>query len=220
MRLPQSAVLIVAGFLTVAQTALAQNKVPLIDIKSVDPTIVVKLRYDGTNNIVGHRLYNRGMPAFIRPELAPRLRSAQKFLRNYDYRLMIWDAYRPPSAQKELWRTVHNNQFVADPEAGAGSMHTWGVAVDCTLADLHNRAVAMPTDFDDFTPAAMSRYAGFDPAIRTHLRLLQVAMAAAGFYGFRSEWWHFTAKDWTKYLPPAEAKRVVETFGNAFEENL
>ena len=208
-----------ACFLPLLATA-AENQIPLVDIKSVDPTIVVELRYDGSHNIAQHPLYPRGMPAFVRPELVPRLRAAQKFLRTYDYRLKIWDAYRPPFAQRELWQVVRNSDYVADPVAGAGSMHSWGIAVDCTLTDLHNRQISMPTDFDDFTPAAMSHYTGPDPAIRSHLRLLQVAMAASGFYGFRSEWWHFTAKDWPKYLPPAEAKRVAELFGSAWEDKL
>jgi D-alanyl-D-alanine dipeptidase len=200
--------------------AIAQSNIPLANIKSADPTIVVELRYAGSNNVARRRIYPKAMPALVRPELVPRLRAAQKFLRQFDYRLKIWDAYRSPSAQKELWRAVQNDSYVANPDLAVGSLHSWGVAVDCTLVDLHGRDVPMPTDFDDFTPAAMSRYPGRNRAIRSRLRLLQVAMAGSGFYGFRNEWWHFTAKDWTKYLSPEEAKRVVRIFGSSSKDDL
>lgn len=68
----------------------------------------------------------------------------------------------------------------------------------------------MPTDFDDFTPAAMLRYIGPDPNIRNNLRILQHAMARAGFYGLRTEWWHFIAKDWQKYGPIAETTSALQ----------
>ena len=200
--------------------ARGQTGIPLADIKAADSTIVVELRYAGTRNIAGHALYPRDMRAMIRPELIPRLKAAQKFLRQFDYRLKIWDAYRPPSAQRELWKNIQNDNYVADPDLGAGSLHSWGVAIDCTLTDLHNREVRMPTDFDDFTPAAMSQYAGRDKLIRSHLHLLRVAMAASGFYAFDHEWWHFTVKNWSKYLPPDEAEKVAKIFGSPSKEDL
>jgi D-alanyl-D-alanine dipeptidase len=200
--------------------ASSQAGIPLVDVKSADSTIVVDLRYAGANNIVGHPLYPAGTHALVRPELLPRLRAAQKFLRQYNYRLKIWDAYRPASAQRALWHATQDDNYVANPDLAAGSLHTWGVAVDCSLTDLHNRDVRMPTDFDDFTPAAMSFYTGPNFEIRSRLRLLQVGMAAAGFYAFRNEWWHFTVKNWPKYLPAAEARRVVRIFGSPAKENL
>jgi D-alanyl-D-alanine dipeptidase len=88
------------------------------------------------------------------------------------------------------------------------------------LTDAWNNSVSMPTDFDDLTPAAMWRYRGADPAIRAHLRLLQRAMASAGFYGLRTEWWHFTIADWQKYLPPGEAKLAAQAFGTRWQGKL
>ena len=193
-------------------SARAQEKFQLVDIKSVDPSIAVELRYATSRNIAGHPFYPPKTLALVRPEVAQCLVRAQTFLRRYQYCLKIWDAYRPQSVQAELWRTVARNAYVADPHAGAGSMHSWGVAVDATLLDSSNRPASMPTDYDNFTPAAMWRYQGRDHATRDHLRLLQVAMCNAGFYGLPSEWWHFTIANWDKLLPPAEAERAVESF--------
>ena len=85
-------------------------------------------------------------------------------------------------------------------------MHTRGAAVDATLVDSSGSEVAMPTDFDNFTPAAMIAYQGGDPVVRSNLKLLQKAMAHAGFYGLRTEWWHFCAPDWKKYPQVPELK--------------
>jgi D-alanyl-D-alanine dipeptidase len=186
--------------------------VPLVEIRSIDPTIVIELRYAGSNNIARRPLYPPGMPALIQPEVGQRLAAAQIMLRRVEYGLKIWDAYRPKSAQVELWRVSRNNDFVADPDAGAGSLHAWGIAVDATLVDKMGHPVSMPTDFDDFTPAAMWRYQGRNEIVRHHLQLLQVAMREAGFLGLRSEWWHFTVVDWQKFLPPETAKRAFEVF--------
>ena len=209
------------AFVAGTQSGRAQTaNIPLADIQAADSSIAVELRYAEKNNIAGRRIYPRRMRAMVRPEVLPRLIAAHKFLRQYNYRLKIWDAYRPPAAQQQLWRAVQNESYVAKPDLGAGSLHSWGVAVDCTLADLHGRDVPMPTDFDNFSPNAMTRYLGPDRDVRNRLRLLQVAMGGNGFYGFHNEWWHFTVKNWAKYLPPDEAKRVVRLFGSPSEEKL
>lgn len=197
------------------QVAFAQsvNDIPLVDIKLLDATIVVDLRYADTNNFTKRALYPLGTKALVRPEVGRRLVVAQRFLRRYDYRLKIWDAYRPKDVQVQLWAASPKNEYVANPDAGAGSLHSWGVAVDATLTDIYRRPVRMPTDYDDFTVAAMWKYLGDNPSIARHLRLLQLAMRDGGFYGLRSEWWHFTAQDWQTYLPPEEAKRAAKAFG-------
>jgi zinc D-Ala-D-Ala dipeptidase len=171
----------------------------LVDIKSVDPTIVVDLRYASMRNIAMRPLYPANMSAMVRPSVAEQLRVAERELLPRSYRLKIWDAYRPKVAQDQLWQLWPNKNHIANPADGIGSLHTWGVAVDATLVDNNGCELSMPTDFDDFTPAAMLKYAGNDREIRMHLHTLQRAMARAGFLGMRTEWWHFVAKDWSQY---------------------
>lgn len=180
----------------------------LVDITTVDPTIRVELRYGSPANLTGRALYPPDLPALVRPGTAARLAKAQSYLRARHHGLKIWDAYRPVAAQLELWNRTHNGSYVADPFAGNGSLHCWGVAVDATLVDEKGREVAMPTKFDEFTSSARLRYHGDDPAVKANLRLLQQAMRHGGFYGMRTEWWHFIAYDWKKYAPIREAKRL------------
>ena len=97
---------------------------PLVDIQSVNPTIVVELRYAGNNNLLKEPLYAQGTRALTRPEVASALTTAQAFLRRYQYGLKIWDAYRPVAAQTKLWEASHNSDYVANPEVGIGSLHS------------------------------------------------------------------------------------------------
>ena len=182
----------------------------LVDLQTVDPTIRVELRYAAAGNITGHALYSPSTPALVRPETAARLATAQAYLRSRGYGLKVWDAYRPLAAQIELWSKSHNGAYVADPDSGDGSLHTWGVAVDVTLVDDQGRELPMPTKFDEFSSAARLHYHGNDPAVLHNLKLLQAAMRKGGFYGMRTEWWHFVAYDWKKYAPIREAKKIRE----------
>jgi D-alanyl-D-alanine dipeptidase len=208
-----SGVLLLALFVPIA--AFGQGAAPItesnfVDIKRVDPTILIDLRYASPNNFTHRPLYPPGMPAMVRFSVAQRLAFAQKYLKAHGYGLKIWDAYRPRTAQQQLWEATRNNSYVADPKEGIGSMHTRGAAVDATLVNRAGREVAMPTEFDNFTPAAMLYYQGPNPVVRSNLNLLQKAMARAGFYGLRTEWWHFCAGDWTTYPPVPEIQLLAQ----------
>jgi len=197
--------------MTAALVSLDANAgASLVDVRSVDPTIVVELRYAGRRNFLRHSLYPRGTHALARPEIASGLAAAQGILRRYQYGLKIWDAYRPVEVQAMLWQASHNSDYVANPEVGAGSLHSWGIAVDATLVDSRTRDVRMPTDFDDFTPASMLPYMGSSLEIRSNLRLLRYAMHKAGFCGLRTEWWHYTILQWQKFVPPEKARATAE----------
>ena len=180
-----------------------------VDIKSVDKTIVIDLRYASANNVAHRPLYPSGTAALVRAGVAKRLAIAQEYLRKKGYGLKIWDAYRSQSTQEQLWRLTQNRSFVADPKEGRG-MHVRGAAVDATLVDAEGRDVPMPTDFDSFTEAALLEYKGRDPIVRANLKLLQKAMAHGGFYGLRTEWWHFCAPDWKEYPPTPDLKVATQ----------
>jgi len=96
------------GAIAMALISLNTNADPvLVDVRSVDPTITVDLRYAGRNNFLRHSLYPRGTHALARPEIASALAVAQSILRRYQYGLKIWDAYRPVAVQATLWEARH-----------------------------------------------------------------------------------------------------------------
>jgi len=180
---------------------------PLVDIHTVDPTIVIELRYATPRNVFQHPIYPPGARAVVRESVAQRLKMAQAYLHARGYGLKIWDAFRPFDAQGALWAFSQSARFVADPENGH-ALHTWGIAVDATLVDAKGKEMPMPSDFDSFTPAAELHYAGDDETVRVDLTLLLHAMGAAGFEGMRSEWWHFVVPNWREFarVTPEQAK--------------
>ena len=186
-------IILCRGFAAPAEKPPAED--PLVDLASVDDTILVDLRYATTRNIAGKPLYPPGSRCIVRRHVAEGLKVAQDWLRPQGYGLKIWDAYRTPSAQKALWELSKNASFVASPDSGY-SLHTWGVAVDVTLVNAYGKEVKMPTGFDDFSAAARLHYKGQNPVVARNLKLLQSAMARGGFIGLRTEWWHFIGKRW------------------------
>lgn len=173
---------------------------PLVEVREACPGVLVELRYETARNAAGHPIYPAAARCLLRKSVTARLLAAQKLLEAEGLRLKVWDAYRPPSAQKTLWAARPNPDFVADPAKG-GSLHGWGVAVDVTLTDRFGRELKMPTDFDEIGPAAARRFRGPDPAVAKNLHRLQQAMAKAGFLAMRDEWWHFAAADYRKFGP-------------------
>jgi zinc D-Ala-D-Ala dipeptidase len=203
------------GLLTLCAPALAgvpgsRASEPLVEISSVDPTILIDLRYATSRNLFGHPIYPPSARAVIRQSVADRLKVAQAYLHTRGYGLKIWDAFRPFNAQGALWAFAQSARFVADPENGH-ALHTWGAAVDATLVDAHGHDVPMPSDFDSFSPAAALHYQGNDPAVSRDLDLLLHAMGAAGFKGMRSEWWHFVTPDWADFarVTPAQTQAFL-----------
>ena len=173
----------------------------LVDLRKFDRTLVVELRYATPRNCVGQAIYPADFPCLTRPETALRLHIAQTVLHQWGYRLKIWDAYRPAAAQAALYKRWGGQGYVANPDDGPGSFHTWGLAVDVTLVDLLGHEVSMPSDFDVFNPEVGAMYTGKDQKVAFHLHLLQGAMSSAGFLGLRNEWWHFVTKDWHDRQP-------------------
>lgn len=105
--------------------------------------------------------------------------------------LLIWDAFRPVSAQFRLWEICPDPAYVANPEKGFSS-HSRGNTVDVTLVTTDGQPVDMPTDFDDFTALADRDYSDVGDTAAANARLLESAMTAAGFRPYSAEWWHYS----------------------------
>lgn len=179
------------------QPALAARG--LIHVHEVDPTLLVSLRYKTGANLTGKPLYPENFPALLRPNTAVRLAHANRLVAKDGFRIVLWDAYRPPSVQERLFEaSQHNDTFVANPR-NAPSQHSCGTAVDVTLVHLDGRPAKMPTEFDAFTPEAASGYVHPDPEVRHNLQVLQQAMARAGFWPLPAEWWHFIDHDYKRF---------------------
>ena len=132
------------------------------------------------------------------------------------YRLLVFDAYRPMSAQWYLsdrfetafWENGDMQAnlgdwaltwYVADGPSG----HNYGTDLDVGVCDSNGEPLGMPSDFDafdesghltesplntsDITPAAYRPAVSENPACMA----LHDAFVRAGFDELASEWWHF-----------------------------
>jgi D-alanyl-D-alanine dipeptidase len=165
----------------------------------VAPGVRVDLRYAGKRNVIGRAFYPSNARALLRRPLALRLRPVVRFLRKRGLALLVWDAYRPPAAQRVLWKHTPNPKLVAPP--WRGSIHTRGAALDVTLARAKDgRPLVMPTPYDSSSARARrGARRGVSRRARRNSALLARAMRVGGFVPYRAEWWHFNAIDFKRY---------------------
>jgi D-alanyl-D-alanine dipeptidase len=173
-----------------------QSDADLVDLATIDPSILVELKYAAKDNFVGQKLYNIER-CILQRCAAERLSRVQARLRQQGLGLKVWDAYRPLSVQWKMWRLVPDPEYVADPRKG--SRHNRGAAVDVTLVDLHGNELEMPTGFDDFSETAKSNFTGCSPEAIKNRTILHEAMKAEGFQPLSSEWWHFDDPNWKRF---------------------
>ena len=119
------------------------------------PDIYTDLRYATDNNFTGQAIYDFS-GAYLRYGTVQKLAAVQETVAESGCSLLIWDAFRPASAQFRLWEICPDPAYVANPEKGFSS-HSRGNTVDVTLVTADGQPVDMPTDFDDFTALALQR---------------------------------------------------------------
>lgn len=167
--------------------------------------IAVDLRYATPDNFVGRDLYSPFDCAWLHRDAAAALEQAVAWLAacRPDLHLLVLDALRPQRVQQQLWDALQGTEllgYLAEPVRG--SIHSFGMALDVTLADAAGRELDMGTGFDDLSershPAlelSMLERGEITEQQVANRRLLRDAMFQAGFFGINSEWWHFDCGD-------------------------
>ena len=168
----------------------------LVDLQTIDTTLVIDNRYATTANVTDRRLYPDAR-IFLERSAAERLARVQASLRGRGLGLKVFDGYRPHAIQKALWKVKPDTRYVADP--AKGSRHNRGSAVDVTLVDAEGRELPMPSAFDEFGPRSHLDFLDTDDDRLAHRDTLQKAMRAEGFLPLATEWWHFDAPGWRAF---------------------
>lgn len=175
------------------------------------PGVAHDLRYSGTNNFAGRVLYRGIDCAWLRREAADALALSAAWLAHEHpgHTLLVLDALRPQRVQEAIWAEVAGTEaqhYFAEPTLG--SIHSYGLAVDVTLRDAAGQELDMGAGFDEMTershPALEAAHLAQGVLTTTHLanrQRLYRAMAAGGFQGISTEWWHFNLGE------PAELRR-------------
>ena len=76
----------------------------LIDLKKLNPNIIIDIRYATKNNFTHKKMYSSSK-CFVHKDLAEKLTQIQQELEKKNLGLKVWDAYRPIAIQKKLWKT-------------------------------------------------------------------------------------------------------------------
>ena len=191
----------------------------MVDITTLDSSILVELKYSTKDNFVGVDMYGDLERAYLEREFAQKVVLAQSILKREhpNLTLLIYDAARPISAQRAMRRCVEGSElesFVAD--GTRGGRHNYGVAVDLTIATEDGTPLDMGAEFDEFSEASSVKgspdtsdkssrtidvYRGYITelanrgiityeAARNRTLLVEV-MCEAGLYPYRKEWWHY-----------------------------
>lgn len=181
-----------------AETEVAPDAVAdtlLVDVRSLDSTIVVDMRYATPNNFTGAPLpgylANR---AYMRREAAAALARAQRALTRDGLGLKVFDAYRPVRAtlaMVEWTERAGRPDLLRDGYIASRSRHNLGLAIDLTLIDVATgRELEMGTPFDTFSAAAHTANASGETA--ANRQKLNAALEREGFLNYDQEWWHFS----------------------------
>jgi D-alanyl-D-alanine dipeptidase len=189
----------------------------LVNIQTIDPTLMVELKYSTTDNFVHTDVYGDLENAYLQQKPAEMLTKANGFLKEDfpEYRLLIYDGARPLRVQHILWNLLDSipparrREFVSSPTET--SIHNYGSAVDLTIYDLSTKKpLDMGTKFDFFGELAypkkenqMLKAGKLTPEQVENRKVLRSVMLRAGFTPIESEWWHFNA---------ISRKRAKETY--------
>lgn len=161
-----------------------------VDLRVFMPGAEFEMLFASPNNITGKALY----PAIplLEEKTACMLMEAYNQFREDGYTIKIYDAYRPKSAQYELFDIVGDSWFIADPYSG-NSWHQLGRAVDMSLVDLSTgEELEMPTPMHTFSmDAARSNSDSWTEEAKKNVEYMTSVMQAAGFDILSTEWWHF-----------------------------
>jgi D-alanyl-D-alanine dipeptidase len=168
----------------------------LADVRSLDSSIVVEVRYATTRNFTQAVLPGyEANRAYLRREAAEALVRAQRRLRSGGMGLKVFDGYRPVRATRRMVEWARRTGQMHLIEAGyiaSHSRHNLGLAVDLTLVDwsVGGREVEMGTSYDTFSEQA--HYANASGRTLRYRQLLRRVMESEGFRQYEQEWWHYS----------------------------
>lgn len=167
----------------------------LIRLLDIDSDFIIDLKYSTKDNFTKTKIYSSN-ECYINKNTACLLIMARDIFKSAGFKVKIWDAYRPISAQKKFWEIIQDDRFVAQPPnmeniVAFRPTHLNGLCVDITLVNMDGTPVPMPSDFDDFSGRAGLSCKTIPENQRQNAEYMRDVMESVGFQGYEAEWWHF-----------------------------
>lgn len=136
-----------------------------------------------------------------------------------DCHFVVYEAYRPMSAQKALWDDIVNRELQKNPTADTsseefialcdkfvanpyrqGSGHQSGAAIDISLANDKGEEYDMGGFVRQFDDTAEFDSLNLSKKAQENRLILKKTLESVGFVNYPSEWWHYSFGDrlWAK----------------------
>lgn len=176
----------------------------LVDIQSIEPEIKSDVKYATKDNFAGKVLYQEDCGLYCVPDLAKAIANAQRDLKDINPALsiVIFDAARPLSVQKEMFEMVKGTEaerFIANPYGEyTGGFHNYGMALDVAIVDNDGCMLDFGTGYDAFDKIAHSgceaelvKNGLLAMTAYSNRMLLYYVMGKNGMLPYAYEWWHF-----------------------------
>lgn len=168
----------------------------IVRLLDLDDEFIIDLKYATDDNFTGQIIYS-SRECYIYEKTAKLLIEAKNIFKGDGYRVKVWDAYRPISAQSKLYEVYPIDEFVAPPPDLSKPIdytpsHMNGMSVDITLVDRYGNEIFMPTEFDAFVPEAGLGSDNIPDIPRENAAYLCRVMESVGFEAYEYEWWHFS----------------------------
>ena len=182
-------------------------------IESIEPPILLEIRYSGSDNFLGRTVVGYENPKnILTNETIKALTKIQKILSKNGLGLKLFDGYRPQKSvnnfvewSKEISDTLTKEKYYPDEKKDSlffkgyvaeKSGHSRGSTVDVTLVYTdsinYGKELDMGSGWDFFGNKSWIDYDSITDLQKNNRNYLQAIMNQNGFKSYSKEWWHFT----------------------------
>ena len=182
------------------------NDNELVKISDYLPEVLIDMPYSGSDNSYGLPIY-RYTDAYIRYGTLRRLNAVYGELKEKGYGLKIWDAWRPVSAQFELWGAIPKNSSFT-----AITPFSYGSSVSLTLVDSEGNEVLMPSGFEGVASLLDTTFTDVGTTARKNAEFLDEVMVKYGFTRIGKDKWYAYKDAKAEYTVDATLTLIGDKF--------
>jgi D-alanyl-D-alanine dipeptidase len=176
-----------------AKSSDSSSDTNLVRINLDSLGIINELKYATEDNFLKQKIYPCA-ECYLRVEAARALLKINSEANLLGYRLVVFDCYRPYSAQVKMFSIMPDDRYVADPKKGA-SNHNKGIALDISISSKRGELLDMGSAFDEFSEKSHYSYSNISKNAKKNRKTLKELMVNGGFEPYENEWWHFSFKN-------------------------
>jgi D-alanyl-D-alanine dipeptidase len=208
------------AFAQVPQTVVSVRPSDIIDVRQIDPTILVEMMYFSNGNFVGKTINGyKSDTCYLTKIAAEGLKNAQARLKvlgaknKQTYSLLVRDCYRPQKAVKHFvdWSNdakdialksvfypeLEKTTLIKDGYISPTSGHSRGSTVDLTIVRMSEQGewepLNMGTPVDFFSEKSHTDSKAISASEAANRKILLDVMGVE-FKNYSKEWWHYVLK--------------------------